>query len=170
MKKESENSLENPCFSCSIGQACCSKLLSLKLTQSEYQLVFAGHEESLAVQRKGHFYIVSSKKLDSCPHWNNSRCSVYSNRPIECRLFPYTIGVIHDKGKRVYLSYHSRVNCPEKKALLMPKSQAEQMVRSFAHSAFGDDCSVEVEHENQFAKLKHALRKITAGCLAALKR
>lgn len=153
-------SLDNPCLTCSIGQDCCRKLSGLKLTESEYKQHFAIHREKLEVRQDGQIYVVSSKEGHACPHWSNNQCTVYDERPIECRLFPYTIGVIDRKQGHVLLSFHARTGCPNKKELLVSEDKAKEMVFLFARNAFGGKCIVEIEHEMLLTALKSKLKRL----------
>jgi len=134
-KTEMSEFPDNPCVACSIGQDCCSNLSGLKLLEPEYRLHFAREIRRLRVQKKGQFYTISSKDAEPCPHWIKDRCSIYYDRPIECRLFPYTIGLIRYEDSQIVLIIHARTRCPLKKELLVSKVKAEELVRSFAYQA-----------------------------------
>ena len=151
---------DNPCVICSIGQDCCSNLSGLKLLESEYRLHFARDYRRLQVKKEGQFYTIASKDGGPCPHWVKDRCRIYYDRPIECRLFPYTIGLIDRDDSQVVLTIHARTRCPLKKQLLVPKLKAEEMVRSFAYQAFGAQHVVKIEHERLFTRVQYTVKKI----------
>lgn len=151
---------DNPCAICSIGQDCCSNLSGLKLLESEYNLHFASDCRRLRTQEEGQFYTVSSKDAGPCPQWLKGRCNIYHDRPIECRLFPYTIGLIACDESYVVLTIHARTRCPLKKKLLMPKVKAEELVRSFAYQAFGTQHVVKIEYESLLTRVKYKVKKV----------
>lgn len=159
-KKQKEiNNKDNPCFSCNIEQECCRKLRFLRLTETEYLRHFAQYQETIAVQNCDETYLVSSKAGEACPNWSQNKCAVYTDRPVECRIFPYTLGRINKKHNHVIITYHERTHCPQKKQLLMSDKATRKMILSFAHEAFGNDCDVEVKREGILVKwaikLKH---------------
>ena len=152
---------DNPWISCPIEQEDCRKLRFLRLTKSEYMQHFAQHQEKITVQDHNETYLVSSKEGQTCPHWSNLKCTIYADRPVECRLFPYTLGRIQKEKNLVVINYHDRTLCPHKKDLLMPHEEAKKLILSFAREAFGNKCTVEVKREslltNWRIRLKHKL-------------
>jgi len=109
------------------------------------------------------FYTISSKDAEPCPHWIKDRCSIYYDRPIECRLFPYTIGLIRYEDSQIVLIIHARTRCPLKKELLVSKVKAEELVRSFAYQAFGSRHRVKIEHESFLTRVKYTVKKLING-------
>lgn len=153
----------NVCIKCSIGQYCCRNLIELRLSKIEYKQHFAKHSDNLEVRQDTGIYIVSSKEEFSCPKWVGEKCTIYEDRPMECRLFPYTIGRIIQKGNRINITFHSRTPCPMKGTLLMPKVEATRMLMSFARSVFSNVDKINIEHEWLFTRLKYKiLRFITS--------
>ena len=150
----------NVCIKCSIGQDCCRNLFGLRLSENEYKQHFARHSDSLEVRQDTRLYFVSAKEGYSCPNWVGDQCAIYTDRPMECRFFPYTIGKIIHKGNRVDITFHSRTPCPKKKILLMPKAEANEMLVSFARSVFSDVDKINVEHEWLFTKLKYKIMRL----------
>lgn len=156
-----QNTIDNPCSSCNIQQECCKDLKYLRLTKSEYLQLFALHKEKITVQNFDETYMVSSKENQHCPNWSNNKCMVYLKRPIECRIFPHTIGVIRKNFDSMLVPYHARTECPQKKDLLMSDNEVKELVISFAHEAFGDKYFIKVKQENPIvqwiANLKNKL-------------
>ncbi len=150
---------DNPCFSCSIEQECCRKLRFLRLTKTEYLQHFAKHQEILLVQSCGQTCLVSSLEGQTCPNLINNKCAIYTDRPIECQIFPYTLGKVYKANNHVFISYHERTHCPQKKALLMSQKVTKKLLLSFAHEAFGNNCMVEVKRERLLGKLMIKLRR-----------
>jgi Fe-S-cluster containining protein len=159
-KKPKEiNDRDNPCFSCLIEQECCRKLRFLRLTKSEYMQHFAQQQEKIIIQDCDETYLVSSKEGQTCPHFRNDICTIYADRPIECRLFPYTLGSINKENNCVAITYHERTLCPNKENLLMPDKEARKLILSFAHEAFTDKYTFEVKRESFLTKWMTILRK-----------
>lgn len=155
-----KRSTDNVCANCSTGQECCTTLLGLRLTESEWERHFAQHREMLVVQHDHSFYSVSARKGKPCPNWRGSQCTIYHDRPIECRLFPYTIGWFYHKRGRVKMTFHSWTRCPKKKKLLIAEDQAREMVYLFARTGFGDEYTVEVERGGPFMAYKEKVKKL----------
>ena len=132
---------DNPCAACSIGQDCCTNLAGLRLSKAEFERNFLRHHESLLVKEHSGIYEVAGRR-NVCPNWGGNRCTVYETRPIECRIFPYTIGDVVRIGRLVVLTYHHRTRCPQKLRLLAPRTEVVDMLVSFAHDAFGRDLRV----------------------------
>ncbi len=166
-----ETSFDNPCVTCSIGQDCCKNLSGLMLTESEYEQHFARHRETMLVEKKGPMYEVSVKDGKPCPYWNDG-CEIYTDRPMDCRLFPYCIDSInHDHG-RLLLTVNSQTPCPQKSKLLLPEGEVVAMVSSFARGVFGNDSvvEVEVEHETLLTRLKRRVKDLIARTFSSATR
>ena len=155
--RKMETSSDNPCATCSMGQGCCTNLTHLKLTESEYKRHFAQYRQQLEVERYGPIYVVSGKEAHACPNWNDG-CNIYHNRPMECRLYPYTIGAINRKHGRLSLGIHAHTRCPNKKELLLPEDEAKELVSSFARNAFGNKDIVEAKLEPPLTTILNLLR------------
>ncbi|MCD6486514.1 MAG: YkgJ family cysteine cluster protein [Syntrophobacterales bacterium] len=148
---------ENRCKDCSTDQNCCNRLEGLRLTRAEYRKNFADYHAVLVVRQTGKIYRVSAKKGQSCPHWDGD-CRIYDKRPIECRLYPYTISNLWEWGNHVFITFHSRTKCPFKEHLLIPRDAAKQMVAKFAREAFGGGCRPHVYYEPQIPGLISKIR------------
>ncbi|NQU29261.1 MAG: YkgJ family cysteine cluster protein [Anaerolineae bacterium] len=157
-----EASNKNVCLSCSIEQDCCRNMSGLRLSEKEYKEHFDIHLEKLVVKQVGRLYSVSGKDGASCPNWIGEQCSVYETRPMECRLFPFTLGKVAHINDRVDISYHSRTQCPEKKILLMSQVDAHEMISTFAEDVFSDVDKINIEHERLFTRLKYKIKKYVA--------
>jgi len=103
--------------------------------------------------------MVSAKEGYSCPIWNGDQCTIYADRPMECRLFPYTTGKIVHIGNRVDISFHSRTKCPNKEILLMSKAEAKGMLLSFSRRAFRDVDKIKIDYEWFYIKFKNKIRE-----------
>lgn len=151
----------NPCLACNIDQDCCKRLTGLKLTDVEYTRHFEHHHSKLAIKRIGKIYEVSTKDGGQCPNWQG-QCTVYETRPVECSLFPYTIGQIVEREDHTLFTLHSRTTCPLKHELIVPEVEARRMVRSFAEDAYGKNHKVRIVEERGLAFLAALARRVAA--------
>ena len=149
-----------PCTSCSLGQDCCTNLKGLKLTASEYKRHFIQYQEKIMVHQKNRsIYEVSSRQGQACPHWENG-CIIYDDRPVECRIFPHTIGKISFYHGQISLTVHARSNCPQKQILLLPWDETKRLVSLFARDAFGNEPIIKVKRETLICRLVNRLMEI----------
>jgi len=150
---------ENPCKDCITNQHCCRNLSKMWLTEGEYHKNFADHKEVLIVRKIGTLYNISSKKGHPCPYWNGE-CSIYDKRPIECRLYPYTISNFAEWRRHVFITFHSRTTCSLKERLLTDLDDAKTMVLKFSREAFGDNCRIHVIRETLFLRIVNKVHKL----------
>lgn len=155
-------STDNPCLECSIDQDCCAHLSGLRVNQAEYDRCFAAHADRLDIERDGPLYRISVKGGGACPNWQD-KCSVYEERPMECALFPHTIGVVFDDDPMV-LTVHKRTDCPLKATLAMEGAEAVSRVEQFARESQDIQNDVRVVLDEGPARLevfaRRALRKL----------
>jgi len=137
--------MSNPCLQCTIQQGCCTNLSGLLLSRREYEAHFARHEENLITTHKGSFFQVTSKK-GVCPNWDG-QCTLYGDRPAECRLFPVTVGAVEETSTTLTMTLHSRTTCPQKETLLPSDEEAIAMARALASDAVGDTKTIRVFFE-----------------------
>jgi|GEM_PF-674436 len=142
--------LENQCLNCSTNQHCCSKVSGLMLSRTEYSTHFKSHHRELTVRTSQRVVIVSSKNGGPCPHWGADGCRIYQERPIDCRVFPYTLTHIIEKGKEVKIVFHDRSDCPQKKGLfpLAPEAGIIALLTEFGRKMYGVETTIMVQHEN----------------------
>lgn len=159
--KLGSNCVSNPCLKCPTDQSCCRELHGLKINETEYSQLFAGKSEHLTVSRKGKLYEISSLGNGPCPNWDQ-QCQVYGNRPMDCDLYPYTMGNVFEGDGEVYATYHSRTECPLTAELLGPRENAEAMIRKFLTDTYGEHCKVTVRHDVGAARLYHLARRAAA--------
>ena len=135
---------DNPCARCTTGMGCCRALWGLRLSEAEFQQHFADHRKKLDVSHQGPIRRISVKKRGTCPHLEKG-CTVYAERPIECSLYPHTIGKVWILGKRALITYHThRSECPSCEELKLPDAEAADMVAQFAKNTFGDGYRIKV--------------------------
>jgi Fe-S-cluster containining protein len=151
---------DNPCLRCTISQGCCTDLKGLRLSAAEYERHFADFGAALEVRRHGGAYRVTSK-AGRCPNWQG-QCQVYETRPMECRLYPYTVSHIAAVGDDVQVVMHNRTGCPQKAALTPPQAEAEALVRGYVAEVFGADARARVIFDPGGADLGVLAVKIAA--------
>jgi Fe-S-cluster containining protein len=144
------NVQNNPCLACSTNQHCCSRVSGLLLSEEDFRRHFDRHQAELSVRRSGKVVIVSSKGGGPCPHWGKDGCRIYGERPIDCRVFPYIPTHIIDKGNRVKIVYHGRIDCPLKAELflLMPEAEIKSLLTAFGRKLYGETRTIVVQREN----------------------
>ncbi len=141
----------NPCLACSINQDCCTNLVGLRLTKTEYEHCFSRHAEAgkVIVGREGPIYIVNPDQEQACPNWKKEGCSVYDDRPLECRLFPHTLYIKELAPAKVEVRFHAVHSCPLIGDLRMTENAAESIVKNFCAEAFGDHAGVTIKPESK---------------------
>jgi len=141
---------ENPCLACSTDQDCCTNLVGLRLSKTEYDLCFAHHAESgqVTVGREGPIYIINPDEKRKCPNWDCGGCSVYENRPLECRLFPHTLYVKKMTTTGAEVRWHAVPSCPLVRQLRMTEKAVESAAHEFCADAFGTQIQVSVRAES----------------------
>jgi Fe-S-cluster containining protein len=128
--------MENPCAGCQSN--CCCDLRKLKLSPSEYKRIYEPFRDRLKTERKGALYELSMQAGLHCPHLNEkNECTIYDARPVECRIFPYTVNQAYKAGPLVLFTYHGKTPCPRKKELFPAHAEARRLVRSLAHDTYG---------------------------------
>ena len=148
---------ENPCTGC--NQNCCVGMSYLRLTVPEYERLFAEHRDKLIVQKKKAYYVVFAKEGQACPYFQDGACTIYNDRPIECRLFPYSLRDIKFYGEhKVLVTFHARTSCPRKNELLLSREKAKELLYSFAREVGGDKCVVEVKYDTVMRRLINKAR------------
>ncbi len=145
------------CFRC--DQDCCTRLSQLKLSKAEFERNFLHHSESLLIKEYRGIYVVSERG-NGCPNLRGNRCAVYEIRPIECRLFPYTIGSCMRIGRLVVMTYHHRTRCQQKHHLLAPRAEVVDMLVGFAKDAFGRDVRVAIVPDIVPLRLARFLKRL----------
>jgi len=89
-------------------------------------------------------------------------CSIHADRPMDCALYPYTIGNIFEEKGKVYATYHSRTECPLSAEIIQPRQQAEQLIHDFLKQTYGEETEVVVRHDEGAARLYHLARRAAA--------
>ncbi len=121
----------------------------LMVTKTEFERAFSRHRDALDITSHGKLMRLTAK-AGPCPNWQGA-CAIYEDRPMECRLFPFTISVVATTPRRVHITAHNRVNCPQKDHLLPDETTARGLFEAFAREAFGSDRSVHIVFERGLA-------------------
>lgn len=150
--------MTNPCLKCSVDQSCCRDLHGLTLSEEEYERLFKNTQNDLTITKKDRFYKVFSNGKGPCPHWDG-QCTIYGDRPMDCDLYPYTLGNIFDDGKSVLATYHSRTECPLSDIIIQPRKDAEKLITDFLVKFYGSDMKITVRYDEGAARLYHLARR-----------
>jgi Fe-S-cluster containining protein len=130
----------------------------LLVTENEYERVFEGHAHALEVTQSGRLKRLTSK-AGPCPNWQGA-CTVYEDRPMECRLFPFTVSVVAATAKTVHITAHDRVDCPQKAVLLPRETVARSLIEAFAREAYGRDRTIRISFERGLGRMKARLLRL----------
>jgi Fe-S-cluster containining protein len=141
-----ESERNNPCLICSSNQRCCSQLSGLRLSKQEFENFFSSHSNELSIRKDNNMFIVSSIRNGPCPHWGKSGCIIYSDRPIDCRLYPYEIIRLSEKRKAIEVRLINNPGCPHRDSLLMPFEEAKSLIKVLCHTVYGQGKPVIVKY------------------------
>ena len=128
---------ENPCLACNENQRCCSQLSGLRLSQEEFEKYFKNHSTELTIVKNDKVFIVTSHDNGPCPHWEPDGCRIYHDRPIDCRVYPYEITQVVEKKEAIEIKFRDSPCCPQRDRLLMPREEAEALMRVFGRAVYG---------------------------------
>ncbi len=148
----------NPCLACTIAQGCCNEMQGLMVTETEYERVFSRHQNALEITQTGRLKRLTSK-AGPCPNWQGA-CTVYEDRPMECRLFPFTVSIVAATSKTVHITAHDRVDCPQKETLRPRETTARRLIEAFAREAYGPNLTIHISFERGFGRLKALLLRL----------
>jgi len=132
-----ESERNNPCLICSSNQRCCSQLSGLRLSKQEFENFFNSPSNELTISKDNNMFIVSSKRNGPCPHWGKNGCMIYSDRPIDCRLYPYEIMRLFEKRNALEVTFRDNPGCPHKDILSMPVEEAKALIETFCQTVYG---------------------------------
>jgi len=142
--------VDNLCDTCSTEQHCCTRLTDLKLTRDEYEAQFKKFEENLSVIQSDGVYTVTPRKGTACPHWDRGGCTIYPNRPIDCRLFPYIMTRIDKDKDALKITVIRSSLCPHVDVVcgLMSETETRALVTEFWRKVAGDETRIIVKRES----------------------
>ncbi len=159
--------MSNPCLACTVEQSCCRELNGLKLNDKEFRRHFTGKSDRLKISRKGKLYVIYSQGSQPCPNWDQ-KCQVYETRPIDCDLYPYTIGSVFEGKGEVYATYHSRTECPLSDVIISSREKAESLIHRFLKDTYGEGCRTTVRYDEGAARVYHLARRAASRAKRAL--
>ena len=137
---------ENPCQVCSIDQRCC-KDMGLKVSVREYEKNFKQHSSRLTTVKYNKMLIVFPKHNQPCPHWNGEGCSIYQDRPIDCRLYPFELNRMVEKKRKIEVVFYDQTDCPHKEDLFIPVEEAKELMKALARDVYGTGKPIEIKYE-----------------------
>ncbi len=149
--------MTNPCLDCPTHQSCCRELHGLTVSQTEYYRHFKAHEDTITVFRKGALFEIWAKDGGGCPNWQG-QCAVYETRPMDCDLYPFTIGNVFETPDKVYVTYHKRTGCPLVADIVQAQSEAQALLEQFFADNFPGR-KVSVVCDEGPVRLKHLAKR-----------
>ena len=105
MKSDSWNSL---CDSCK-KKPCCTDYTSPLVLPHEYNEIKNSLSDSIefvnpiSINNIPFYELRKKNNSNECVFWNSSSCSIYKNRPFDCKIFPFDIYKIN--GKYTWIIY-----------------------------------------------------------------
>lgn len=137
----------NPCQTCPADKQCC-KVLGLKLSKREFEKHFKKHSDRLSVIKYNKMFIVYPRNKLPCPYWDEKKgCSIYGERPVDCRLYPFDLHQIIEKNGIIEIEFYDQTDCPHKEKLFMPVDKAKDLMKALAREVFGEDKPVNIQFE-----------------------
>jgi Fe-S-cluster containining protein len=120
------------------------------LTRDEYEAQFKQYEENLFVKQSDGVYIVTPRNGSACPYWGRGACTIYRNRPIDCRLYPYMMTQVDKENDELKINLNTSSLCPKSDALrmLMPEAEARAHIAEFWREVVGDEMRIIVQRES----------------------
>jgi len=158
--------MSNPfdyCQNCNVN--CCVDLSGLKVTPRDFELLFKAHRDKMDVKDNGAYLQISARNGEACPVFDGEKCSMYEDRPMECRLYPYTVEDVIDDGEAVRAEIHATVRCPSLSELLPTPEVAQSLTEDFLKECYPDrDIKVVFKsYSPMHLKAHRAIRKILKG-------
>lgn len=90
-------------------------------------------------------FIVYPRENFPCPYWDKNGCSIYKNRPIDCRLFPYELNRMVEKRGVIEVELYDQTDCPQRESLFMPIDEAYELVKALARDVFGQGKPINIK-------------------------
>ncbi len=152
---------KNPCEGCMVN--CCKAMSGLVVSKEEFERHFERHKAGIIIQKCGKVFILRPKEGRVCPHFENGGCRIYKDRPIDCRVYPYVISRVFERGTKAKLIFHTRSDCPQKKLLysLISEAEVRELVLDFGKKVYGRDKKIIVQYEkNAVLRLLNRLEGI----------
>lgn len=148
--------MENLCETCrtdQIVQRCCTRITDLMLTDDEYSAHFQQHEKDLFVKHANGVYAVTPRNGNPCPQWSRGGCTIYRDRPLDCRLYPYQMARIRPEKDTLRIRFETSSICPQTELFLtlMPETEARALIEEFWRKVVGDEVRIVIERESGFA-------------------
>jgi Fe-S-cluster containining protein len=112
-------------------------LSGLRLSKEEFGKYFRNHSAELSILKYNKAFLVSSHEDRACPHWAKNGCSIYHDRPTDCRLYPYEIMQILEKREKIEVTFRDNPGCPQRDQLLMPVEEATALIEAFCQTVYG---------------------------------
>lgn len=116
------------CTNCSLSQKCCScfdKINAPTLNKNEVNKIIKSINEYSFYDKVSENIFQLKTINNECIFYKNGKCSIYDNRPIDCRLYPYD--VIKD-GDKYYLIIYL-IDCINVDGFLKDNPLDEELIK-----------------------------------------
>ena len=119
------------------------------LTAGEYDALFRRFEKELDVKNANGVILVTPREGERCPHLLGHDCQVYQDRPIDCRLYPYMMVRVVERGHRATVFFTPRSLCPENDRIrsLMSEDEAKTLVVTFWKQVYDEGWTIDARCE-----------------------
>jgi len=117
---------------------CCETAAGMWTSEDELRSTFEGHMDKILVRWSNDVAFVYMKDNKPCPFLREGRCTIHETRPLDCRLFPYRMTGIFQRGNKIEISFDNASNCP-KRDTLISEAEATEIVVKFGKMVYGED-------------------------------
>jgi hypothetical protein len=78
------------------------------------------------------------------------------------------MGNVFEGDGEVYVTYHSRTECPLTAQILGSREKAEQLIQRFLKDTYGENCKITVRYDEGAARVYHLARRAASKARRAL--
>ena len=121
--------------------------MGLKVSVREYEKNFKKHSFRLTTIKYNKMVILFPKNNQPCPYWDKRGCSIYEDRPIDCRLYPFELNRMVEKKQKIEVVFYDQTDCPHKEALFIPVDEAKELMKALARDVYGSGKPIEIKYE-----------------------
>jgi len=121
--------------------------MGLKLSRQEFEKHFRKYSDRLSIIKYNKMFIVYPRNNQPCPYFDKNGCKIYKDRPIDCRLYPYDLHQLVEKGGEIEIIFYDQTDCPHKESLFMPAYEAKDLMKTLAQEVYGQDKPINIQFE-----------------------
>lgn len=131
----------------------------MRVSEEEFQAHFKDFEDELDIKKEGLLYKVNSGNGLTCPHWKG-QCTIYGNRPMECDLYPHTLGNVFEGDNEIIATFHARTECPLTDEIRHTDEKAKDMIQTFFEGIAENGACVRVINDQGVNRVANLLRRV----------